>query len=84
MSELPRETEKIAIDEAVLSLVVEHLLSRYAKTFDDPQAWLRDFADEVHRSMDRAKSPPPEHQGTMEIARTRLDSLMNGVRLRLP
>jgi hypothetical protein len=83
MSESQSETEKIAIDEAVLSLVVEHLLSRYAKTFDDPQAWIRDFADEVHMSMDRAKNPPPDHQSKMETARNRLDTIMNAVRLRL-
>jgi hypothetical protein len=83
MPELQSEVEQIAIDEAVLSLVVEHLISRYAKTFDDPQAWLRDFADEVHTSMDRAKSPPAGNQSTMETARSRLDSIMNVVRLRL-
>jgi hypothetical protein len=83
MSELQTEVQQIAIDEKVLSLVIEHLLSRYAKTFDDPEAWLRDFADEVHMSMDRAKSPPAGHQSTMETARNRLDTIMNAVRLRL-
>jgi hypothetical protein len=77
------EIERLSLDESVLSLVVTHLLAREAKKSGDPENWLRDFADDVHASIDQAPTPPPQIRGHVEAARHRLDQIMTYVRLRL-
>jgi hypothetical protein len=77
------EIERLSLDESVLSLVVTHLLAREAKKSGEPENWLRDFADEVHASIDQAPTPHPKIRGHMEAARHRLDQIMSSARLRL-
>jgi hypothetical protein len=72
----------LTVETGVLSLVIVHLLSREAKASDDPEKWVRNFADEIHSSMDRS-NPPIDLQNKIEIARDRPDHIMSAVRLRI-
>jgi hypothetical protein len=73
---------ELTMETRVLSLVIVHLLSREAKASDDPEGWVRNFAEEVHSSMDRA-NPPGAILSRVEDARGRLDHIFNAVRQRV-
>jgi hypothetical protein len=73
----------LTLETSVLSLILIHLISREAKSASDKEAWLRAFADEVHSSIDRAPPPPVSIQANIEKARSRIDFVMQAVRLRL-
>jgi hypothetical protein len=81
--ELWNEIGQLTIDTNVLSLTVITMLSREAKAASDPDQWLREFADETLSAIDRARNDQATLQGTIEMARNRLDQIMSAVRLHI-
>ncbi len=81
--ELRNQIGELTIETRVLSLALIHLMAREAKASGDAEKWLRQFADEIHASIDTAGNPPPSLQAKIEQARSRVDVLMQAVRFRI-
>lgn len=71
----------LTLETSVLALTLIHLIAREAKSTPDAEEWLRNFADEVHSSIDNGADPPASIQAKIEQSRARIDRLMNAVRL---
>lgn len=75
----------LQVECAAIDVLLVHLASRLANDQPSPREWLRDFADDVHASVDQAATPTePQAQRMAEALRDRLDKLLHGVGVRLP
>jgi hypothetical protein len=83
IEELRNTVGDLMIDVNVLQRVLVHVVAEQASRSDDPEASLRQFADEIHASIDLAEPPPADIARKVELARSRIDAIMVAARRRL-
>jgi len=74
------QVERLTMDANLLSLLISHLLANEAKNTADPEIWLRQFANNVHRSLKYDPDAPSDIQDELKLTRRRLDDIFASVR----